>query len=240
MKINCIAIDDEPLALRQMADFIRQTPFLELIAECRSAFEAMEVIKGDVMIDLMFVDINMPDLSGMEFIKTLKSGPEVIFTTAYSEYAIQGFKVDALDYLLKPIGYSDFLKAANKAQNHFLTLQKANGNKPDKDDKYLFVKTEYKVVRINLQDIKYIEGMREYVRIHLDVAKPVMTLMSMKTLEDKLPDDSFMRVHRSFIVNLKKVTTIERSRIIFDKEVYIPISDQYKDKFQDFIDRHFL
>ncbi|MBN1599913.1 MAG: response regulator transcription factor [Bacteroidales bacterium] len=237
--MNCIAIDDEPLALRQISDFIRQTPFLEIVAECRSAFEAMEVLQGEKNVDLMFVDINMPDLSGMEFIKTLKSGPEIIFTTAYSEYAIEGYKVDALDYLLKPIDYTDFLKAANKAKIYFQAISKTNGNQSDEEN-YLFVKTEYKVVRIKLKEVKYIEGMREYVRIHLENARPVMTLMSMKSLEDKLPPENFMRVHRSFIVNLNKITTIERSRIIFDKDVYIPVSDQYKEKFQEFINKHFI
>ena len=238
MKITCITIDDEPLALKQMGDFIRQTPFLELVAECPNAFEAMDILRKH-KVDLMFVDINMPGLSGMDFIKSLTRRPEVIFTTAYSEFAIEGFKVDALDYLLKPIGYNDFLKAASKALGYFETREKAL-HTGEKNDEYLFVKSEYRLVRIRLSDIKYIEGMREYVRIHTTTGKPVMSLMSMKSLEEKLPVDNFMRVHRSFIVNLKQITTIERSRIIFDKEVYIPVGEQYKEKFQEFIDRHFL
>jgi DNA-binding LytR/AlgR family response regulator len=239
MKINCIAIDDEPLALRQIADFIRQTPFLLLVGECISAFEAIEILDKH-SIDLMFVDINMPELSGMEFIRSLNIKPEVIFTTAYSEFAIEGFKVDALDYLLKPIGYGDFIKAANKAKSYFDILKKANGKSENIDDDCLFVKSEYKIVRINLADIKYIESMREYVRIFTINSKPVMSLMSMKSMEEKLPADRFMRVHRSFIVNLKQITTIERSRIIFDRDIYIPVSEQYKDKFQDYIDNHFI
>jgi len=239
MKINCIAIDDEPLALRQIADFIRQTPFFKLVGECKSAFEAIEILDKHP-VDLMFVDINMPELSGMEFIRSLSKKPEVIFTTAYSEFAIEGFKVDALDYLLKPIGYSDFLKAANKAKSYFDMLSKANGKPEDDVDECLFVKSEYKIVRINLSDIKYIESMREYVKIHTINTKPVMSLMSMKSLDEKLPSDRFLRVHRSFIVNLKQITTIERSRIIFDRDIYIPISEQYKDKFQDYIDHHFI
>jgi DNA-binding LytR/AlgR family response regulator len=239
MKIKCIAIDDEPLALRQIADFVRQTPFLILEGECKSAFEAMDFLSKNE-VDLMFVDINMPELSGMELIRSLTKKPEVIFTTAYSEFAIEGFKVDALDYLLKPIGYTDFLKAANKAKSYFETLKKANGRTSSEDDQCLFVKSEYKIVRINLKDIKYIESMREYVRIYTVNAKPVMTLMSMKSLEEKLPVEQFMRIHRSFIVNLKQITTIERSRIIFDRDIYIPVSEQYKDKFQDYIDHHFI
>jgi DNA-binding LytR/AlgR family response regulator len=236
--ISCIAIDDEPLALRQISDFIRKTPFLLLAGECKNAFEAIDILNKDA-IDLMFVDINMPGLSGMDFIKSLSNRPEVIFTTAYSEYAVEGFKVDALDYLLKPIGYNAFLKAANKAKSFFETQQKAGGTDGESEN-YLFVKSEYKIVRINLKDIKYIEGMREYVRIYIENARPVMSLMSMKSLEENLPSQKFMRVHRSFIVNLAKITTIERSRIIFDKEVYIPVSDQYKEKFQEYIDKHFI
>ncbi len=237
MKIKCIAIDDEPLALRQIADFIRQTPFLNLIAECKDAFEAMDILQNSE-VELMFVDINMPGLNGLDFIRALIKKPEVIFTTAHSEFAIEGFKVDALDYLLKPIGYQDFLKAANKAKAYFEMMAKAGTN--PSDNEHLFVKSEYRIVRINLQDIKYIEGMREYVRIHSSDSKPIMSLMSMKSLEKNLPKDRFMRVHRSYIVNLNQVTTVERSRIVFDKDVYIPISDQYKEKFQEFLDRHFL
>ncbi len=233
--MKCIAIDDEPLALRQIADFIRQTPFLHLVAECKNAFEAMDVLEKEE-VHLLFVDINMPGLNGLDFIRSLNKGPEVILTTAYSEFALEGFKVNALDYLLKPIGYSDFLKAANKAKAYFETLEKADRN--NDNEEYLFVKSEYRIIRINLQDIKYIEGMREYVRIHTLSRKPVMTLMSMKSLEEKLPSNRFMRVHRSFIVSLKHVTTIERSRILFDKDVYIPVSDQYKEKFQEFINKH--
>jgi two-component system, LytTR family, response regulator LytT len=238
MKIRCIAIDDEPLALRQIEDFIRKTPFLELTAGCKSALDAIEILSSKE-IDLMFVDINMPDLSGMDLIKSLIKRPIVIFTTAYSEYAIEGSKVEALDYLLKPISYTDFLNSANKAQKHFSLLSNA-GNHSVSDDEFLFVKSEYKIIKIKLTDIKYVEGMREYVRIHTLNAKPVMTLMSMKSLEERLPVDLFMRVHRSFIVNLSQVTIVERNRIVFDKDVYIPVSDQYKDQFQQFIDKHFM
>jgi len=238
MIIRCIAIDDEPLALKQMGDFIRQTPFLVLVAECTNAFDAMDVLK-DQEVDMMFVDINMPGLNGMDFIKSLEHGPEVIFTTAYSEFAIEGYKVNALDYLLKPIGYSDFLKAAIKAQKYFEILTKAN-IVPSENDEYLFVKSEYKLVKIALAEITFIEGMREYVRIHTTSGKRVMSLMSMKLLEEKLPGNRFMRVHKSFIVNLNHVTIVERGRIVFEKDVYIPVGDQYKEKFQEYIDKHFL
>lgn len=236
--IKCITIDDEPLALKQIAGYIEKTPFLGLSGQFESALQAISFLNENT-IDLMFVDINMPDLSGMDFVKSLNNPPKVIFTTAYSEYAMEGFKVDAVDYLLKPIGYADFLKAAQKAKDRFFTKE-IKVEKIDSNEKFLFIKSEYKILRINLSDIKYIEGMREYVRIHIESQKPVMTLMSMKKMEEYLPDKNFMRVHRSFIVNLEKITTIERNRIVFDEDVYIPVSEQYKSGFQHFLDENFL
>jgi len=236
--INCIAIDDEPLALKQIAGYINKTPYLELSGQFESALQAISFLNENP-VDLMFVDINMPDLSGMDFVKSLNNPPKVIFTTAYSEYALEGFKVDAVDYLLKPIGYSDFLKAAQKAKDRF-AHQETKAEKVGSDEKFLFIKSEYKILRINLSDIKYIEGMREYIRIHIESQKPAMTLMSMKKMEEYLQHKSFMRVHRSFIVNLEKITTIERNRIVFDEDVYIPVSDQYKGKFQEFVNTNFL
>lgn len=235
--INCIAIDDEPLALKQIASYIEKTSFLNLVGSFESALEALSFLKS-YTIDLMFVDIQMPDLSGMDLVKMLDPGPEVIFTTAFSEYAVEGFKVDALDYILKPLDYASFLKAANKAQTHF-DLIKSSPEKLNVSAEHLFLKSEYKIVRIEFNKILYIEGMREYIRIHLENAKPVMSLLSMKNIEQKLPSNKFMRVHRSFIVNLEKITTIERNRIVFDKE-YIPISEQYKEVFQKYIDENFL
>ncbi len=237
MRIKCIAIDDEPLALKQIAGYIKKTPFLELVASCKSAFEAMNILsENDV--DLMFVDIQMPDLTGIDFVKSLNERQKIIFTTAYQEYALEGFKVDALDYVLKPFGYEEFLKTANKAKAHFELVEKASVSVEAKDD-YLFVKSEYKIRRINLDEILYIEGLREYVKIVIKDEKPVLSLMSLKSLEEKLPSDRFMRVHRSFIVNLCEIQTIERSRIIFGK-TYIPVSDQYKDKFQEFLAKKFI
>lgn len=236
--ITCIAIDDEPLALKQMAAYIRKTPFLELNAQFDSALEASAYLQ-DQSVDLMFVDINMPDLNGMDFVKSLPNGPKVIFTTAYSEYAVEGFKVDAVDYLLKPIGYSDFLRAANKARERMGAGEKEE-TRLESNNEFLFIKSEYKMMRINLNDITYIESMREYVRLHLINQKPVRTLLSMKKMEAALPDQQFMRVHRSYIVNLNRITTVERLRIIFDEKTFIPVSDQYKEKFQEYMDRHFL
>ncbi len=236
--IRCIAIDDEPLALKQISDYIRKTPDLSLEGEFESAMDAILFLKANEL-DLMFVDINMPDLSGMDFVKSLVNPPGVIFTTAYSEYAIDGFRVDAIDYLLKPISYSDFLRASERAGERLLP---GSGNvaSVDSNDDFLFIKSEYKILRIRLSDIKYIESMREYLRIHIENQKPVMTLLSMKKMEEFLPVAVFMRVHRSYIVNLNKLTTIERNRIIFDKDVYIPVSEQYKTRFQEYLDKNFL
>jgi DNA-binding LytR/AlgR family response regulator len=236
--IRCIAIDDEPLALKQIESYIDKTPFLEKVAVCESALRAMDVLQNQ-LVELMFVDINMPDLSGMDFVKSIDNPPKIIFTTAYSEYAVEGFRVDALDYILKPISYPDFLRSANKAKSWF----ESRVNQEvlvESNDQFLYIKSEYKILRINLADIKYIEGMREYVRIHLVNQKPVMSLISMKKLEEFLPETKFMRVHRSYIINLEKITTIERNRIIFDGDVYIPVSEQYNQKFQDYLNRNFL
>jgi DNA-binding LytR/AlgR family response regulator len=238
MTMKCLAIDDEPLALKQIEIYIKKTPFLELVASCNNAFDAMEHLRLK-QVDLLYVDINMPDLSGMDLVKSLSDKPFIIFTTAYSEYAIEGFRVDAIDYLLKPIGYKDFLKASNKVKSLFdkkgVTFESAKTGK-----EHLFVKSEYKLIRIELSEIKYIESMHEYVRIHLINDKPVMTLLSMKSIEEQLPAERFLRVHRSFIVNVDRIKMVERNRIIFDNNVYIPVSEQYKLKFQEFINRDFL
>ena len=236
--IPCIAIDDEPLALKQIVNYIDKTPFLTLIAQFESALEAVSFLQ-ESEVSLMFVDINMPDLNGMDFVKSLNNPPKVIFTTAYSEYALEGFRVNAVDYLLKPIGYSQFLKASEKAKD-WIQFKEGENTEVHGNDKFLFIKSEYKILRINLSDIKYIEGMREYVRIHLINEKPVMALMSMKKMEGFLPNAKFMRVHRSFIVSLDKITTIERNRIVFDAKTYIPVSEQYKEKFQQYLNDNFL
>lgn len=210
---------------------------LKLINQFDSAIQAISFLQENE-IDLMYVDINMPDLSGMDFVKSLKNPPKVIFTTAYSEYAIEGFKVDAIDYLLKPIGYVNFLKAAEKAKGRFDIKMKKNSS-VESDDKFLFIKSEYKILRINFSEIKYIESMREYMRINIENQSPVMALMSMKKMEEFLPENKFMRVHRSYIVNLDKISTIERNRIVFDN-VFIPVTEQYKSEFQKFLENNFL
>jgi len=238
MKIKCLAIDDEPLALQQISSYIDKTPFLEKVALCNSALEALDYLANNE-VDLMFVDINMPDLNGMDFVKSLEQKPQVIFTTAYSDYAFEGFQVDALDYILKPIGYDLFLKSANKAKTWFELNRKQNETIQTTPD-YLFVKSEYKLIRILLSEIKYIESANEYIQIHLINDKPVTTLVRLKAIEELLPKDKFMRVHRSFIVNLDRIKVIEHNRIVFDQKVLIPIGEQYKNNFQEFIDKNFI
>jgi two-component system LytT family response regulator len=238
MKIRCVAIDDEPLAVKKIAGYILKVPFLELVAECRSAAEAMSIMdKNDIQ--LLFIDINMPDISGMELVKSLTNKPYVVFTTAYSEYAVEGFQVDAIDYLLKPITFSNFLKAANKVKNLMELTSNSQKESVKTSANHLFVKSDFKLIRIELNDIKYIESQHEYIKIHLINSNPVMTQLSLKSMEEQLPSDRFMRIHRSYIVNLAKVSMIERNRIVFDGKVYIPVSEQYKEKFQEYIDGNF-
>ena len=236
--ITCIAIDDEPLALSQIISYIEKTPYLKLKASFSSALKALDFLQNN-KIDLMFVDINMPDLSGMDFVKSLTAPPKVIFTTAYREYAIEGFKVDAADYLLKPISYPNFLKSVTKTKDRFFSIVE-KAPIVQNNEQFLFIKSEYKIIRIKFEEIKYIEGMRDYLRIHLELQKPVMALLAMKKMMDFLPGKDFMQVHRSYIVNLKKITTIERNRIVFEPDVYIPVSDQYKQEFQEFLENNFI
>ncbi len=237
--IKCIAIDDEPLAVKKIAGYIRKIPFLELVAECRNASEAMSIMSQND-IQLLFIDINMPDINGMDFVKSLANKPYIVFTTAYSEYAVEGFQVEAVDYLLKPISFGNLLKAANKVKNLIELSTNSQKESLRTTPNHLFVKSEYKLIRIELDNIKYIESQHEYIKIFLINSNPVMTQISMKNIEEQLPSDRFMRVHRSFIVNLARVSVIERNRIVFDDKIYIPVSEQYKEKFQEYIDKNFV
>jgi len=231
MKIKCIAIDDEPLAVKKIAGYIQKIPFLELVAQCRNVAETMEVM-SQTEIQLLFIDINMPDISGMEFVKSLHSRPYIVFTTAYSEYAVEGFEVQAVDYLLKPISFVNLLKAANKVKVLMdLKANNQNGNKVESAN-FMFVKSAYKSIRVDFDTIKYIESQHEYIKIHLLSNESVTTKMSLKSIEELLPDNKFVKVHRSFIVHLKEVSVIERNRIVFENKIYIPISEQYKESFQ--------
>ena len=234
-KITCLIADDEPMALNLIESYVLKTPFLELKAKCNSAIEAMQVLEDQKDIDLFFLDIQMPDLTGLEFSKLLLQNSRVIFTTAFDQYAIDGYKVNALDYLLKPFDYNEFLNASTKARNYFESQHPVSVSKPEKKQEFFFVKSEYKQIKINFSEILYIEGLKDYVRIYLkDNPKPILTLMSLKKLEEELPSENFMRIHRSFIIGLDKIETIERNHIVIGKE-QIAIAPNYKDSLMEYI-----
>lgn len=236
--IRCLAIDDEPLALQQIASYINKVPYLELAAQCQSALEARQFLEQET-VDAIFCDINMPDLNGMDFVKSLAVPPLIVFTTAYAEYAVEGFKVNAVDYLLKPFGLQDFQRAAERLKDRSLPPlpPKEEGNSADDT---IFLKTEYRIVKISISNIRYIEAMSEYLKVYLEgEAKPIITLLSMKKMEERLPD-YFMRIHRSYIINLKKIQEVNKNRIIMDADTYLPIGDMYKDAFLQYLDTKFL
>ena len=236
--ITTIAIDDEPLALQLVTGYIEKTPGLKLTGKFDNPMDAVEFLARE-KVDLIFVDVQMPDLSGIEFTRSMVRGPKVIFTTAYEKYALEGFRLDVVDYLLKPFSYEEFFRAVQKVQN-LLKLEGSALNQVEANAEFLFLKSDYKIRRINFNDILYVEGLKDYVKVYINNdPKPILSLTSLKNLETKLPESKFMRVHRSFIVNLDKIATIERSRIVFGK-AYIPVSEQYKDKFQEYLNKNFL
>lgn len=239
MILRCILIDDEPLALNLLEGYVKSTPFLKLVATCTNAITALDVIEKEA-VDLIFTDIQMPNLSGMEFSKMIiGKGIKIIFTTAFEEFALESYKVNAIDYLVKPVSYPEFLSAATKAKQQILN-QPVHASATNYNDDYIFVKSDYKLIKIELKDLIYVEGLKDYLKYYtVNSEKPILSLKSMKSLEEELPERYFMRVHRSFMVNLKKITTIERNRIVFGDK-YIPISEKYKENFQKFIDSEFL
>ncbi len=234
-KITCLIADDEPMALNLIESYVLKTPFLHLKAKCNNAIEAMQVLEEQKDIDLFFLDIQMPDLTGLEFSKLLSQNSRVIFTTAFDQYAIEGYKVNALDYLLKPFDYNEFLKASSKARNYFESQQMADASKAEKKNEFIFVKSEYKQIKINFSEILYIEGLKDYVKIYLKQnPKPILTLMSLKKWEEELPSENFMRIHRSYIIALNKIEAIERNHIVIGKE-QIVIAPNYKDALMEYI-----
>ena len=236
--IRAVAIDDEPLALQLVTGYIEKTPGLILAGKFDNPLDAMDFMSHE-SVDLIFVDIQMPDLTGIEFTRSLAGSTKVIFTTAFEKYALEGFKLDVVDYLLKPFSYEEFLKAVQKVQR-LTKLEKGALDQIEANNEFLFLKSDYKIKRINFNDILYIEGLKDYVKVFtVNSSAPILSLITMKLLESKLPESKFLRVHRSFIVNLEKINTIERSRIVFGK-TYIPVSEQYKEKFQEFLNKNFL
>lgn len=235
MTLNCWVVDDEPPALNLLASYVERTPFLNLTGKYSSAVSAMKKYK-DEEIDLIFLDIQMPEVNGMEFSQLLESTTRIIFTTAFSEYALEGYKVSAIDYLLKPISYSDFLSAAKKARDWFEISRKA-ARAEDKAMTGIYVKSDYKLVHILFDDILYIEGLKDYIKIYLNnEARPLLTLMSMKSMEETLPSNLFIRVHRSYIIAKNRIESINKNRIsIAGRE--ISIGETYKQDFMDEIER---
>jgi two-component system, LytTR family, response regulator LytT len=250
MNLNCIAVDDEPLALGLVSVFIEKTPFLNLVGKYSSAVEALQGLHNQ-QVDVIFLDIQMPDLTGIELARVLGQAqqnglsPRIIFTTAFNNFAIEGYKVDALDYLLKPFNYEEFLRAANKAKAYFELINRPTSSpvvpvisaSPEPEEEFLFLKVEYQLVRVAYNDILYIEGLKDYVKVHLQGnPKPILSLTSLKALEEKLPARRFMRVHRSFIVSLEKISSLTRNSIQIGN-ITIPVSDQYKDAFNVFLSK---
>ena len=244
--IKCIAVDDEPLALKKLVTYIKKIPYLELAAQCHSAIEAQHVIEQQE-VDAIFLDINMPDLNGMDFAKSLQhdhsKGPIMVFTTAYSEYAIEGYKANAVGYLLKPYGFDEFEAAAQKVRDVCDIRQQALGDATAQigDDGTIYVKSDYKIVRIAIEHIRYIEAMSEYLRIACDDRdKPVIVLLSMKKIEEHLPSSRFMRIHRSYIINLNKLREVKKNHVVLDDNSTMPIGDNYKDAFMAYLNSKFL
>lgn len=243
MTIRCIAVDDEPLALDIIESYISKLPYLQLVKTCSSATEAMQVLQEE-QVDLMFLDIEMPELTGIQFLNILKHQPLIIFTTAYPDYALEGFNQDAVDYLLKPIPFDRFLKAVTKAQERLQRNGKATDGAstasthpaPQLEQDFMFVKADYKTIRVDFKDILWIEGLKDYIIIQTKDQK-IITLLSMNKMMEKLPETKFLRVHRSFIVSLQKIDSIEKSRIkIGNKE--IPIGEVYKDQFLKWVEEN--
>lgn len=243
MNLRCVAVDDEPLALDLVAKFISQTSFLQLEAKFDNAIQALGYLNQH-QIDLVFLDIQMPDLSGMELARILDgkatgNKPRIIFTTAYNQFAIEGYKVDALDYLLKPFSYEEFLKASTKAYQYFEKLQKSaeQSTETDKTPDYIFLKVEYQLVKVMVNDIAYVEAYKDYVKVHLtNKPNPLLSLTSMKAMEDMLHTQDFMRVHRSFIINLNHIDSVSRN-VVNIGDAHITVSDNYKEPFMQFLSR---
>jgi DNA-binding LytR/AlgR family response regulator len=240
--MNCLIVDDEPLAQLVIEEYIKTIPFLTLLGRCSSAFEAFDKLRTQ-KIDLIFLDIHMPNVSGIDFINALDNKPYFIFTTAYSEHALEGFNLNAVDYLLKPIPFERFLKAVNKVYELFSLRNERHEYKTEapseasRADDFIMVKSDYQTIRINLNDIVYIEGLKDYVKIHLESGKPVVTLNSLKNLAEKLPSDVFIRVHKSFIVSINKINSIVRNRIIIGDK-WIPIGENFKELFHEILHKH--
>ncbi len=238
MVLNCWIVDDEPLAVSLLESYVNKVPFLKLTGKFSNALSAMQNIATE-KVDVLFLDIQMPEVNGMDFAHTISNNTRVIFTTAFSEYAVEGYRVNALDYLLKPFSFEEFVAAAKKAYSWFEIVQQKSIPDIEKtrENVGIFVKSEYKYLHILYDDVLYIEGLKDYVKIYTqDSLKPILSLMSLKQLEEDLPFGNFVRVHRSYIINVDKISSINKNRIIIDKK-QIPIGETYKKQFMNLIDK---
>jgi two-component system, LytTR family, response regulator len=224
--MKCIAVDDEPFALALLQDNIRQVPTLELVASCSTAMEALTVLNQQE-VDLIFLDIQMPGLTGLQLLQSLSVRPMVILITAYEKYALEGFNLDVIDYLVKPVPFERFLKACNKAIDFFRLKKNVSMEFHPRPD-YFFVNAEYGLVKIVFSEIRLIEGLKDYLKIHLGEPKPLIIRMSMKSIEEKLPPGKFFRIHKSYIIAVSHITAIRRNSV-FLRELELPLSDMYKD-----------
>lgn len=238
MVLNCWIVDDEPLAVSLLESYVNKVPFLKLTGKYSNALSAMKNIATE-RVDVLFLDIQMPEVNGMDFAHTISDYTRVVFTTAFSEYAVEGYRVNALDYLLKPFSFEEFVVAAKKALNWFEIVNQKSIPYTDKEREKvgIFVKSDYKYLHILYEDILYIEGLKDYVKIHTeDSLKPILSLMSLKQLEEDLPFGNFIRVHRSYIINVDKISSINKNRVVIEKK-QIPIGDTYKKQFMNLIDK---
>ncbi|PWT76826.1 MAG: DNA-binding response regulator [Bacteroidetes bacterium] len=237
MMLRCLAVDDEPLALDLLEDNIRQVPYLQLVSKCRNAFEAIEIIQRE-KIDLVFLDIQMPGLTGLQLIQSLANRPLFILITAYNQYALEGYSLDVIDYLVKPVSFERFFKATNKAWEFFKLKNQANSpTENSKEPEYFFVNAEYSLVKVAIDDIIAIEGLKDYLKIHLANNKPLVIRMSMKSIEEKLPAKKFLRVHKSYIISIPRISSIRKGSV-FLGSMEIPLSDNYKDALLQAIGQH--
>lgn len=236
--INCIAIDDEPLALELLEDNIAQVPYLQLVGKCSNAIDALKLLK-EINVDLVFLDIQMPGLTGLQFIQSLTVKPMFILVTAYEKFALEGFNLNVVDYLVKPVPLERFIRACNKAQELF-ELKKGNfvAGERNKDDDFFFINVDYSLVKVMYNNIIWIESLKDYIKIYLnDNTKPIVARLSLKSLEDELPPSMFLRIHKSYIVSKNFISSVKKSSVLLDNKTEIPVGENYKDRIDELVGR---
>ena len=236
--INCIAIDDEPLALELLEDNIAQVPYLQLVGKCSNAIDALKLLK-EINVDLVFLDIQMPGLTGLQFIQSMSQKPMFILVTAYEKFALEGFNLNVVDYLVKPVPLERFIRACNKAQELF-ELKKGNfvAGERNKDDDFFFINVDYSLVKVMYNNIIWIESLKDYIKIYLnDNTKPIVARLSLKSLEDELPPSMFLRIHKSYIVSKNFISSVKKSSVLLDNKTELPVGENYKDRIDELVGR---